>query len=43
MMITDDKKAWFVAASNAVLAEICEIQADASGEKLKEVLDTVTA
>ncbi|AUR87725.1 ribonuclease H-like domain protein [Vibrio phage 1.103.O._10N.261.52.F2] len=43
MMIPDDKKAWFVAASNAVLAEICEIQADASGEKLKEVLDTVTA
>lgn len=43
MMIADDKKAWFVAASNAVLAEICEIKADASGEKLKEVLDSVTA
>ncbi|CAM0107254.1 exonuclease [Vibrio phage 234P10] len=43
MMITDDKKAWFVAASNAVLEQIEVIKADPSGEMLKTVLDTVTA
>ncbi|AUR82462.1 ribonuclease H-like domain protein [Vibrio phage 1.024.O._10N.261.45.F8] len=43
MMIADDKKAWFVAASNAVLEQIEVIKADPSGEMLKTVLDTVTA
>ena len=43
MMIADDKKAWFVAASNAVLEQIEVIKADPSGEILKTVLDSVTA
>lgn len=43
MMIKDDKKAWFVAASNAVAANLEDIKADSSGEMLKTVLDTVTA
>lgn len=43
MMITDDKKAWFVNASKAVLEHIEDIKADPSGEILKTVLDSVTA
>lgn len=43
MMIKDDKKAWFVAASNAVAEQLETIKADPSGEMLKTVLDTVTA
>ena len=43
MMIKDDKKAWFVAASNAVTEQLETIKADPSGEMLKMVLDTVTA
>ena len=43
MMIPDDKKAWFVAASNAVTAQLETIKADPSGEMLKTVLDSVTA
>ncbi|QZI89625.1 hypothetical protein SIPHO076v1_p0092 [Vibrio phage PS34B.1] len=43
MMITDDKKAWFVNASKAVLEQLEVIKADPSGEILKTVLDSVTA
>jgi hypothetical protein len=43
MMIKDDKKAWFVAASNAVTEQLETIKADPSGEMLNMVLDTVTA
>ena len=43
MMIKDDKKAWFVAASNAVAEQLETIKADPSGEMLKMVLDSVTA
>ncbi|AUR82284.1 ribonuclease H-like domain protein [Vibrio phage 1.022.O._10N.286.45.A10] len=43
MMITDDKKAWFVNASKAVLEQLETIKADPSGEILKTVLDSVTA
>ncbi|CAM0049788.1 hypothetical protein VPHK389_0079 [Vibrio phage K389] len=43
MMITDDKKAWFVNASKAVLEQLESIKADPSGEILKTVLDSVTA
>ncbi|AUR81723.1 hypothetical protein NVP1012O_74 [Vibrio phage 1.012.O._10N.261.48.C12] len=43
MMITDDKKAWFVNASKAVLEQLEVIKADPSGEMLKTVLDSVTA
>ncbi|CAM0045519.1 hypothetical protein VPHK459_0075 [Vibrio phage K459] len=43
MMIADDKKAWFVNASKAVLEQLETIKADPSGEILKTVLDSVTA
>ncbi|AUR83339.1 ribonuclease H-like domain protein [Vibrio phage 1.033.O._10N.222.49.B8] len=43
MMITDDKKAWFVNASKAVIDQLEVIKADPSGEILKTVLDSVTA
>lgn len=43
MMIADDKKAWFVNASKAVLEQLEVIKADPSGEILKTVLDSVTA
>lgn len=43
MMIADDKKAWFVNASKAVLEQLEAIKADPSGEILKTVLDSVTA
>lgn len=43
MMVTDDKKAWFVNASKAVLEQLETIKADPSGEILKTVLDSVTA
>ena len=43
MMIPDDKKAWFVQASRAIVDQLEVIKADPSGEMLKTVLDTVTA
>lgn len=43
MVIPDDKKAWFVAACNHVTANVEIIKADASGEMLKTLLDSVTA
>lgn len=43
MQVPEDKRAWFVAACNAVVANADAIKSDASSELLKTVLDTVTA
>lgn len=43
MQIKDENKAWFVNASRAVAEQLEVIKADASGEMLKTVLDSVTA
>ncbi|AUR98404.1 ribonuclease H-like domain protein [Vibrio phage 1.250.O._10N.261.55.E11] len=43
MQIKDENKAWFVNASRAVADQLEVIKADASGEMLKTVLDSVTA
>ncbi|WGH28562.1 ribonuclease H-like domain protein [Vibrio phage 13VV501A] len=43
MQIPENKRAWFVAACNAVVANADAIKSDASSELLKTVLDTVTA
>ena len=43
MQIKDENKAWFVNASQAVAEHLEVIKADASGEMLKTVLDSVTA
>jgi hypothetical protein len=43
MQVPEDKRAWFVAACNAVVANADAIKSDPSSELLKTVLDTVTA